>query len=229
MSEKLDDIVNDLVYQVISATGSYEYLDSTCQKHLFAERRLITLKRKITNYKRRIGFRNSITSFPDTLSIEMDFDHCISSLRSSLEHLAQLINSVVQLDLKSTGYGKDTVSLQNVINTIDDKLDFKNNQNLSELSRFLENEINKDWYKDLHKLRIEMYHHKSRDILNHASPRTDPNKMEELFLIPQEVVISAKTKKDREICYFCQNRINDIENVLYNSFYLISNYLSQRI
>ena len=226
MSERLDDIVSDLVCQVISATGTYEYLDSTCQKHLFAERRLSTLKRKITNYKRRIEYRNGITSFPDTLSVEMDLDHCISSLRSSLEHLAQLINSVVRLGLQSTGYGKDTVSLQNVINAIDGSPKFKNNPNLSKLSSFLRNEMGKDWYKELHKLRIEMYHHKSRDILNHASPRTDPNKMDELFLIPQEVAISAKTKRDREICCFCQNRIKDIENVLYNSFYLISKYLS---
>jgi len=226
MSRRLDDIVQDLVYQVIRATGTYDYLDSACQKHLFTERRLITLKRKITNYKSKIEYRNGTTIFPDTTSIEMDLDHCISSLRSSLEHLAQLINSVVKLGLQPTGYGKDTVSLQNVINAIDGSPKFKNNPNLSKLSSFLRNEMGKDWYKELHKLRIEMYHHKSRDILNHASPRTDPNKMDELFLIPQEVVISAKTKKDREICCFCQNRINDIENVLYNSFYLISKYLS---
>ena len=226
MSKRLDDIVNDLLYQVFSATGTYEYLDSVCQKHLFAEERLTTLKRKITNYKRRIEYRNYITSFPDTTSIEMDLDHCISSLRSSLEHLSQLINSVAQLDLQPTGYDKDAVSLRNVIKAIDCKPKFKNNQNLSKLSLLLRNEMGKDWYKDLHKLRIEMYHHKSRDILDHASPRTDPDQMDELFLIPQEVVISAKTKKEREICYFCQNMINNIEDVLYNSFHLISKYLS---
>ena len=226
MSKRLDDIVSDLLYQVIRATGTYDYLDSACSKQLYAERRLITLKRKITNYKSKIEYRNGTTIFADTTSIEMDLDHCILSLRSSLEHLAQLINSVAQLGLQPTGLGKDTVSLRNVVNTINDSPKFKNNQYLSKLSSFLGNEMDKDWYKELHRLRIEWYHHKTQDILNHASPRTDPNKMDELFLIPQEVVISAKTKKDREICCFCQNRINDIENVLYNSFYLISKYLS---
>jgi hypothetical protein len=224
MSKRLDNIVSNLVYQVIRATGSYDYLDSTCQKHLFAERRLITLRRKITSYKRRIEFRNGTTSFPSPLSVEMDLDHCISSLRSSLEHLAQIINSVAPLSLQPTGLGKDTVSLQNVVNAINNNSKFKNNQYLSKLSDFLRNEMNKDWYKELHKFRIEMYHHKSPDILN---PRTEPNQMDELFLIPQDVAISAKTKKDREICSFCQNRVNDIEDVLYNSFCLISKYLPQ--
>lgn len=227
MSKKLDDIINDLLSPVVSATGTYEYLDSICQKHLFAKKRLISLKRKITNYKKRIEYRKYITSFPDTTSIEMDLDHCISSLRSSLEHLAQLINSVAHLGLKPTGYDKDSVSLRNVINAIDCNTKHKNNQNLSKLSSFLRNEMNKDWYKDLHKLRIEMYHHKAQDILEHPYLRTNNTNVDELFLIPQEIIISAKSKKDREICCFCQNRINDIEKVLYNSFCLINKYLSK--
>lgn len=224
MSKRLDDIEEDLAHQVFSTT-SWDYFSSICLKYYFAKKRLVNLKRKITRYKSRIEFRNGITSFPDISSIEMDLDHCITSLRSSLEHLAQLINSVAPLNLQPTGYGEDIVSLQHVINKIDCSPEFKNNPNLSNLSSFLSDEMGKDWYKDLHKLRIEMYHHKSRDILDHTSPRTDPNKMDELFLIPQDVV-SAKNKKDREICHFCQNRINDIENVLYNSFCLISKYLS---
>ncbi len=225
MSKRLDNVVSDLVYQVFRATGSYDdYLDSTCQKHLFAERRLITLRRKVANYQRRIEYGTGTTSFPSPLSVEMDLDHCILSLRSSLEHLAQLINSVVPLKLQPTVLGKDTVSLQNIVNAIHNTPKFNNNQYLSKLSDFLRNEMNKDWYKELHKFRIEMYHHKSPDILN---PRTGPNQMDELFLIPQDAAISAKTKKDREICSFCQNRVNDIENVLYNSFCLISKYLLQ--
>ncbi len=228
MSKRLGDIASDLVYQVVRAIGHYDdYLDSACQKYLFAEKRLITLKRKITGYKKRIEYRNSITSFPSPLSIEMDLDHCILSLRSSLEHLAQLVNSVVQLGLQPTGYDKDTVvSLKNVVNAIDNNSKFKNNPNLSKLSCFLRNEMGKDWYKELHKLRIEMFHNKSRDILNHASARTDSNQIDELFLLPQDVVISVKNKIEREIRCYCQNRINDIENVLYNSFYLLSKYLS---
>ena len=85
--------------------------------------------------------------------------------------------------------------------------------------------MDKDWFKELHRLRIEMFHHKRSEILNYASTRLEPNIMDELFLIPPEVAISAKTEKDREICSFCREKINDVENVLYNCFCLLSKYL----
>ena len=226
MSKRLDDILSYLVYQTVGVgeIGYNEYLDSASQKYLFAEKRLITLKEKEKRNQRKIGYWGSTPgSFPSPLSVEMDLDHCIISLRSSLEHLAQLINSVVKLGLQPTGRGEGTVELQRVVNKIGGSSKFTDNPYLSELSYFLRNEMDKDWYKELHKLRIEMYHHKSRDILNH---RTDTNRLDELFLIPQDVFTSVKTKKDREICCYCQNRLNDIENVLYNSFYLLSKYLS---
>lgn len=229
MTKKLDDIVSDLVYQVFIATNTYDYLDSTCQKHMFAEKRVISLKRKISGYKKRIVYRNGTTSFPDTLSIEMDLDHCILSLQSSLEHLAQLINSVAKLGLKPTVYEttghEPKVSLINVIKVIDDSPILNNNPNLSELSRFLKEEMKKDWYRELHKLRIENFHHKSRDILNHLSVRIDPKMIEELFLMPQDVLVKPNTKRDREITHFCQKKINDVEDALYVSFHLLSKYL----
>lgn len=182
MSKKLDDIVMDLIYQVVRVTGTYDYLDSASQKQLFAERRLMALKRQITQYKKRIEYKGGITSFPDTLSIEMNLDHCILSLRSSLEHLAQLINSAVQLGLQPTGYGTNVVSLQNVVDAIDSSSEHRNNQYISQLSSFLGAEMDKDWYKELHRLRIEIYHHKTQDILNHASPISDPDKMVPFFV-----------------------------------------------
>jgi hypothetical protein len=228
MSKRLDDINDELLCQIIRATGDYDYLRSATLKYLYAEKRLVSLGRKIADYKRRVEFRNGITMFPSTLSIEMDLDHCIASLRSSLEHLAQLINCVVKLGLQPTGHVKDkkTVSLPNVVEAIRDRLKSENNQYLSDLSELLSGEKDKDWYKELDRFRIEMYHHKSREILNYQDPRLAPNMMDELFLIPPDVAISAKTKRDPEICRFCQSQVNDIENVLYKSFYLLSRYLS---
>lgn len=228
MSKRLDDISSSLPYQVIQVineTGSIHYLDSIGQKHLFAERRLITLKQKIIRYKKKMEYSDGMpSSFPSALSIEMDFDHCILSLRSSLEHLAQLINSVAKLGLLPTGDSRNAVSLKNVTKKIDNNPEFKNNDHLFQLSVFLNEEMGEDWFKELHNLRIEIFHHKAPDILN---PRVDPNKMDELFLIPRDCTITAKTKRDREICRFCENKINDIEYVLYNSYYLLSKYLSR--
>lgn len=230
MSKRLDDAEYDLLSQLTPGSDDYDYFNSANLKYRYAEKRLISLRRKITNYKERVEVRygGSVIMFPDPLPIEMDLDHCITSLRSSMEHLAQLINSVVKLGLKPVGYGKDIVSPQNVIDAINNSLKSKKDQYLSKLSSFLGNEIHKDWYKELHRFRIEMYHHKSREILDHASasPSLAPNWMDELFVIPPDIAISAKTRRDREIFNFCQNKVNDIENALYNSFYLLSKYLS---
>ena len=229
MSKRLDDADLDLLSQLTPGSDDYDYLNSANVKYIYAEKRLISLRRKITNYKKRMEFKygGSVIMFPDTSPIEMDLDHCIVSLRSSIEHLAQLINSVLKLGLKPVGYGKGIVSPQNVVDAINSSLKLKKDQYLSKLSSFLGNEIHKDWYKELHRFRIEMYHHKSREILDHASasPSLNPNWMDELFVIPPDVAISAKTRRDREICSFCQNKMNGIENVLYNSFYLLSEYL----
>ncbi len=228
MSKRLDDAEYDLLSQLTPRSDDYDYLTSADLKYMYAEKRLISLKRKITSYKKRVEVRygGSLIMFPDTSPIEMDLDHCIASLRSSIEHLAQLINSVVKLGLKPVGYGKGIVSPQNVVDAINSSPKLKKDPYLSKLSSFLGNELHKDWYKELHRFRIEMYHHKSREFLDHASPSLIPNWIDELFVIPPDIAISAKTRRDREIFNFCQNKVNDIENVLYNSFYLLSKYLS---
>jgi len=229
MSKRLEDAEYDLLSELTPHSDDYDYLASASLKYRYAEKRLISLRRKITNYKKRVEIRygGSLIMFPDTSPIEMDLDHCITSLRSSIEHLAQLINSVVKLRLKPVGYGKGIVSFQNVVDAMNGCPNLKKDQYLSKLSSFLGNKIQQDWYKELHRFRIEMYHHKSREILDHSSsPSLVPNWMDELFVIPPDVAISAKIRRDREICNFCQNKVNDIENVLYNSLYLLSKYLS---
>jgi hypothetical protein len=229
MSGRLENAEYDLMSRIGPTSDDYDYLRSASLKYRYAEKRLISLRRKIANYKRKVEVWDggSVIRFPDALPIEMDLDHCIASLRSSIEHLAQLINSVVKLGLKPVGYGKGIVSPQTVVDAINSSTGLKRDKYLSRLSSFLGNEIHKDWYKELHRFRIEMYHHKSREILDHASvgPSLVPNWMDELFVIPLDVAISAKTRRDREVCNFCQNKLNDVENVLYNSFYLLSKYL----
>lgn len=232
MSGRLDEAEYDLLSQLTPGSDDYDYLNSASLKYRYAERRLNSLRRKITNYKKRVKVRagGSVIMFPDTLPIEMDLDHCIASLRSSMEHLAQLINSVVKLGLKPMRNGKGIlVSPQNVVNAMNGNPELRKDQHLSKLSSFLGSEIHKGWHKELNRFRIEMYHHKSIEILADASasPSLVPNWMNELFVIPPDFATSAKTSRDREICNFCQNKVNDIENVLYSSFRLLSKYLSR--
>ena len=156
MSRYLDDAINTLL-NLIWASKVYKeldscdiYLRSTCQKHLFAERRLSVLKRKITKYKkgREVKQYNEFPTitYPSALPIEMEFDHCILSLRSCLEHLAQLINALVPLGLSPRQtQGKVSVSLKSVIDTIRNNEQFNRNIHLAGLSSFLESEVKQNW------------------------------------------------------------------------------------
>lgn len=226
MGKKLDDIVSDIVYPVLEATGTYAYLDSACSKLIYAEKRLITLKTKVTRYKRKIDYKNGDASLADTTTIEMDLDHCLISLRSSLEHLAQLINSVIPLNLATRRTsGQMYVTLERVIEKIISNPKYKKDSPLYKLYSFLEKVIQSDWYQDLNSLRIETYHHKNQDILIPLA--ASYYKLDELFLLPQEVFINPKNNKEREIIYYVQNRIKDIEDVLYNCSRILKQYLSQ--
>ena len=228
MSKRLDDAEFDLLSRLTLNSDGYDYLRSASLKYRYAKRRLVSLRTKITRYKGRVEVRYAIIGFPDPSTIEMDLDHCIACLRSSIEHLAQLINSVANLGLKPVGYGKDIVSPYNVVNAINASPKLGKDPNLSKLSSFLQDEMQRGWYKELNTFRIEMYHYKSKGILDHAfaSPSLDPDWMDKLFVVPADVAVSAKTRWDREVCSFCQNRTDDIENVLHSSFSLLSKYLS---
>ena len=141
MSQDLGDIINDLLGKILANKRGVEcdlcviYLRSTAQKHLFAEERLKALNRKIAGYRKKceVNQYGGIT-WPATLYIEMDFDHCVLSLRSSLEHLAQLINTIVSLNLvaKRTK-GEAHVTLGRVIKKIKENDLLRSNEHLSSL------------------------------------------------------------------------------------------------
>lgn len=240
MSQSLGDILNDLYSQVMDSIDGercflcVDYLRSTHQKLLFAKKRLRSLKKQITQYKRecKIEVHGTYrhTSYPDMLPVEMDFDHCVTSLRSSLESLGQLINAVIPLSLPSkrvSGQAK-YVSLRNVIKEIEDNESYKNDPYLSILSSYLQTVMMLTWYNELHDLRIDSFH-----IGFGKLPRTeiltlDSQLIEQLFLLPQGTICSAKTEGERNIVCYCERRVKDIERVLKKSFGLLTKYLSAR-
>jgi len=211
------------------------YLRSASQKHLFAERRLRSLKKKMTEYKRKCTVEKHdefrATVYPDSLPIEMDFDHCILSLRSSLEHLAQLINAVIPLDLPAKRIKKydKFVSITNVISEIERNEPLGKDPCLSKLSSYLGNVIQASWYKELHDLRIESFHIKSGRLARTSLLTLDRQLLEMTFLLPSGTASSAKTEKERNIVNYCQRRVEDIERVLKVSFELLSKYLDSKL
>lgn len=240
MSQEFDDIVNTLLSQIwdITDTGTRYlgelYLRSSCLKLLFAERRLSSLRSKVAYRKgrrkviQREGYYE-VTHPQNTLSIEMDFDHCILSLRSSLEHLAQLVNAIVPLNIPPKGKASESVSLKRVIDKIADNQQLKGIQYLNELSIYLEMMTKSNWYKELHKLRIESFHVKSGRLIETELMTLERSLIDHKFLLPSETVDSLKVEEDRDILNYCRNRIKDVQRTLKISCHTLSKYMSNRM
>ena len=230
MSRDLDYPINILLEKIYERKHGADrdlceiYLRSTCQKHLFAENRLRSLTKEVEGYIQTV----KDNQVPGPLNIEMDFDHCVLSLRSSLEHLAQLINAIIPLNLspKATK-GETHVTLKNVIEEIRENDPLKNNECLSNLSSYLNSEMEKDWYRDLRDLRITMFHDKF-DRLTRISTRTLERQLLDLkFLLPSGTAKSLETEEERNITSYCESVIRKVESVLKESFDLLSKYLSK--
>jgi hypothetical protein len=240
MSREFDDIINTLLSQIwdieeVDARHLCElYLRSSCQKHLFAETRVRSLRRKVAYHKRgrKVVHREGHyeVNYPqNVLSIEMDFDHCILSLRSSLEHLAQLVNAIVPLNLPPKGKASESVNLRRVIDTIAENHQWENIPYLNELSSKLKRVLGSNWYKELHDLRIESFHVKSGRLPKTALMTQSRDLIKLTFLLPDGTVNSLKTEKDRDILNYCRNRVKDVEKTLNTSFHLLSDYMSYRM
>ena len=240
MSKKFDEIISILLSQLLKIADidtrqlSRLYLGSSYKKLLFAKRRLKSLRSRIAYLSR--GYMVELPGgdlqlkFPQkTLSIEMDFDHCIVSLRSSLEHLAQLVNVTLSLGLKPRGKNREAVSFNAVINAIEGNHKLKSVEYLKELASNLKREKEDNWFKELNTLRTESMH-----ITSGTLPKTElfiiRNEIIGLhFLLPRGQVNSITTEEDRDILNYCRNRIRDVQRTLKISFHTLSKYMSNRM
>ena len=168
---------------------------------MFARKRRTYVKRAIVKYSQKVtvpqpvkaGYIVSLrkgTSF----AIEIEFDHCIVSLRSCIEHLLQLINHVANLGLVPTSYRNDRVNIDNVIRG----LKSHNNSVLKRLGNYLEKEKQSDWYKMLHKLRIEIYHNKFKRFIAHG----------------KQIKIELPNGQEVDLVAYCDTSIDNLERIL---------------
>jgi hypothetical protein len=231
MSTDLDDCINILDGYILSGKQVSDkdtcrgYFRSTCKKHLFSEKRFEKLINEIKSYK-MIYEQHQI---PGRFNIEMEFDHCILSLRSCLDHLAQLINLIAHLGLTPrTKTGKTPVSIRYVISAINNNTQFCNNKHLSEISTLLNEMLKANWYKNLHSTRIELFH-VSSDRLTRKVILDKNGKLTDLYFYFTSIVPgSPLTGKEMEVTSFCSNVISEVELILKSSFELLSNYLFEQ-
>ena len=233
-------IVEDTIYDSFKVVRKYKtgfelvdcfhYLTSIRLKHKFARKRLIVLKRKKTYYmKRRVEeyYNRAIrTTWPDYYSILMEFDHCVISLRSSLEHLLQLINLVIPLGLAPQRKSKEqVVGIATVITAMSANRHIKQNNILGQLRENMKELQNQSWYDHLHKLRIEQYHDKFTlpSLVEHRS-KEDSRLYDITWNIPG--LSNDKTGTTHiDIVNYCESTISNVEEVLITNLELLNKYM----
>lgn len=203
---------HDILLPVILNQPSVIYLRSINQKRLFARKRTTYIKRAIAKYsqKEKVSVKGDYTLIvrrATSFAIEIEFDHCIVSLRSCIEHLLQLINHVTSLNLVPTSYDRsDRVDFDNVVH----RLKSCNNAVLNRLGNYLDKEKQKDWYKTLHKLRIEMYH----------------NKFERFIVHGEQIEIELPNGQKVNLITYCNSAINNLERILTYSMQSLIKFLN---
>lgn len=221
MNDTFSDSINDLWSLVNHDSACEIYLRSTAQKHTFAEKRAEELHNDIIEFRTNRSTRETI----GTLQIEMDFEHGVSSLRSSIEHLAQLINEVAKLGLAQTRkQGINVVDIYKVKDILLKSLD----SNLHRLGELLMNMTGSDWYTDLNDLRIELFHHEfprfpsAHEVdMSHGSSNVE-------FLLPSNTAPSITDSKERRIEVYLTKQVENVRAVLEESFKLLIEYLKAK-
>ena len=209
----------------------FQYLTSIRLKYKFAKKRLTILKRKKAYYMRsRVEeyTKDSLkTTWPDNYAVLMEFDHCVTSLRSSLEHFFQLTNVLISLGLAPLRkFGEPEVSISAVISAMDKNELCNTNVTLRQLRLNIGVLKNQPWYEHLHNLRIELYHNQFThpDLVEHRSK--DRELLDISWWIPNiERTINDTGITHVDIIDYCEKRIANVEGVLNTNLVLLNRFL----
>lgn len=203
---------HDELLQVLLGQPGEIYLRSVNQKRLFAKKRRAYLKRAIAKYsqKEEVSVEGDYTVTvrrATSFAMEIEFDHCIVSLRSCIEHLLQLINHVASLGLVPTSYNRsDRVDIDNVIH----RSKSCNSAVLNRLGNYLDKEKQEAWYKMLHRLRIEMYHKKFERFSTHG----------------EQITLKLPNGQEVNLITYCNTAINNLERILTYSMQSLVTFLN---
>lgn len=191
---------HDILLPLVLHQPSVIYLRSINQKRLFARKRMRHVKRAIAKYnqKEKVSVKGSYTLTirkATSFDIEIEFDHFIVCSRSCIEHLMQLINHLAGLNLAPTSYNRiDRVDIDNIVRS----LKSRNDAVLRKLGNYLDEEKQRDWYKTLHKLRIEMYHNKFERFINQG----------------EQIKIEFPDGQEVNLITYCSTVSNNLERIL---------------
>ncbi len=180
------------------------YLSGINQKRIFARKRKTYLKKAISKVTPRSHFV-SISN----LSVLIELDHLVECLKSSIEKLMQLINIMGNFGLSPTVYRRKSkldklVSVYNIIPLLTSSSDTA----LKKLGKYLNKEVDSDWYVSLNRLRIEMYHQDYK----------------KLFFVGDRLFITLPKNQKVDLLIYCDDEVKNVERLLSNSLRLLCRF-----
>jgi hypothetical protein len=226
MDKQLSDIVDGLWKRIMMAMQGddgelcADYLRTAYQKCLFAQERLKSLTVHVDDYKQKLDCREIL----DSLLLAMDYDHLLISLCSALEHLARLISATVSQKLSGhlLLYQED-ISLRKIISIFGDEAKLQDDPVISKLLSYLDEKVGHSWYKQLVEPQVVISHDRFRDYPRVLAHNISQQLLDFRFLLPDTV--ESDDTSEGSIIAFCRNLIEEVEEVLKQSFSLIKEYL----
>ncbi|MFC1978391.1 hypothetical protein ACFLVP_00185 [Chloroflexota bacterium] len=227
MKPHLSDIVDSLWEHIMGVMQGDNgeicayYLRISYQKCLFAEERLKSLTWFVDEYNKKLNRRQIL----DSLSLAMDYDHLLVSLRSVLKNLAKLIGFTLSSNSPDIFIAhQQNFNLSEIVSIL------KNNPNLSDkpyavkLLSFLDEKIEQNWHKDLVEPGLIISYDKFR-----AFPRVSPRDINQQlldfrFLFPD--ALEKERNGHGSIITFCKKLIEEVEDVFSRSCQLIEKHFA---
>lgn len=221
MSQRLDDTVNTLWQRIMMQLDADDgetcvfYLRNVRQKIYFALERYESLKKNIVDYKWNYEHKKVLNS----TYIEMDFDHIIYCLRSSLSYLALLICSVIPL----SSYDRLT-NKSRMLTLGDVVLQLKSHKQEScvyKLWMYLSENINAEWYKELNEFRIDIFYDRFKNFPRVTTYAFEHQLLDMDCLLSDDAGDSSIYTDKKNILTYSRWLITEVEDIVINSLELL--------
>ncbi len=214
MDKHLNDVIDGLWQRIMMTLQGHDgeicagYLRASWQKMLFAEGRLESLVQHVDTYKRKLDSRQIL----DSLSLAMDYDHLLVSLRSSLQNIAYLVAAILlsSEDTSPVALGDD-IDLCSVIDALEQSNQSGRDASVDKLVHYLQIKLDEPWYKELFEPAIIISHDMSRDYPRVSLSSLNEQLLDFRFLLPD--MVESEDSGESSIIAYCRSMIGRVEDL----------------
>lgn len=225
MSQQLDDIVNTLWQRIMMQLDADDgetcvfYLRNVRQKIYFSLERYESLKKNIVDYKWKYDHKKLLNS----TCIEMDFDHIIYCLRSSLSYLALLIFAIIPLS------SYDRLTNKNRMLMLGDVVvqlkSHKQESCLYNLWMYLSENISTEWYRELNEFRIDIFYDRFKNYPRVTTYTLEHQLLDMNCLLADDAGDGSMSTDKKSILTYTRWLITEVENTVINCLVLLQTCL----